>query len=49
MNVECSSPTEDRLAEGADDIAQLYRLGYSNGSITEELDGWAAEAAWPEG
>ena len=49
MNVECSSPTEDRLVEDADEIARLYRVGYGDGSIDGELDGWADEGAWPEG
>ena len=46
---DCSSLSEDRLVEDADEIARLYRAGYGDDSIDEELDGWADEGAWPEG
>ncbi len=49
LNVECSSSTEDWLREGADYISRLYRVGYGDGSINEELDGWADEGDWLEG
>ena len=32
----------------AEEIARLYRMGYGGGAIQDELDGWAAEGAWPE-
>ena len=48
MNLNCSNPTEDRLAEDADEIARLYRAGYGDGAINEELSGWAAAGVWRE-
>ena len=35
-----------RPVKDADEIARLYRAGYGDGSIQEELDGWAGEGAW---
>lgn len=37
-----------RPVKDADEIARLYRLGYGDDSIHEELDGWVEEGAWPE-
>ncbi len=49
LTVDCSSPSGDRLVTDGDEIARLYRMGYRDGSIHEELDGWPDEGVWPGG
>ena len=35
--------------QDAEDIARRYRAGYRDASsLDDELEGWAAEGAWPE-
>ena len=35
--------------QDADDIARRYREGYGDASgLDDELEGWAAEGAWPD-
>ena len=34
--------------EEAEEIARRYRAGYGDGSMDDELRGWAGEGVWPE-
>lgn len=38
-----------RPVKDADKITRLYRMAYGDGSIDEELQGWADEGVCPEG
>ncbi len=46
---ECSDSGKKRPVEDTDEIARLYRVGYGDGSIYVELDGWGTEGVWPDG